>query len=662
MRSDAIGLFWQDTPRERGSRMARVMPPIPDTGWEAPKVFPNLRAAKALSIDVETYDPELKKHGPGWARGKGHICGLAVGTDDGGRWYFPMRHTIEKDHNLDPDHVLAWARDTLCDPSQPKVGANITYDVGWLREEGIRVKGPLYDVQFAEALLDERASVNLDDLGTRYLGEHKTSSLLYEWCSQYYGGRPTEDQRKNIYRAPPRLVGPYAQGDVDLPFRVMEKQWPLLLAQGLMDVFIMECELIPLMIEMRYAGVTVDIGRAERLREQMEDELADIDRQLAVMLGFEVNTNAAESLARAFDSLGIRYGHTEKGAPSFRASFLESVQHPVAQLILKKKKREKLKGTFIEGYILDSHVNGKLYGQFHQLRGDRSGARSGRFSSSNPNLQNIPVRSKLGKEMRKCFVPDLGHLRWRKHDYSQIEYRALAHYAVGLGSDEVRAQYQRDPRTDYHKMMHGLILDRTGKNLERGEVKNTNFGVVYGMGVAALARRLGLSKSAGRAFLETYHEGAPFVRPTMDATMTEAQKLGYITTLMGRRSRFDLWVPGKYDEDAKPLPYELAVLRYPNPQRAYLHKALNRRLQGTAADLIKMAMLKCWKGGIFDVTGVPRLTVHDELDFSDPGDCDDAFAEMIHIMETALPMSVPVMVGDERGPNWGDVEEYDQAA
>src|SRR5690606_17141235 len=205
--------------------------------------FPNLSAAKALSVDVETYDPELKKHGPGWARGKGHIVGIAVGTNDGYRAYFPMRHTIEKDTNLDPANVLRWAKDTLAD-NRPKVGANLTYDVGWLRWEGVPVGGMLYDVEFAEALLSESATVNLDDLGERYLGVGKTNDILYDWLSQYYGGKPSGEQRKNIYRAPPRLVGPYAEGDVDLPFRILNIQWGKLAEQGLLDIFEMECRLI----------------------------------------------------------------------------------------------------------------------------------------------------------------------------------------------------------------------------------------------------------------------------------------------------------------------------------------------------------------------------------------------------------------------------------
>ena len=656
MRSDAIGLFWQDVPRAKGDRTARVMPPIPDTGWEAPTEFPNLAAAKALAVDVETYDPELRKHGPGWARGIGHLVGIAVGVPEGQRWYFPMRHEVEKDHNLDPEHVLAWARDFLCNADQPKIGANITYDVGWLMQEGVPIQGALYDVQFAEALLREARTVNLDDLGERYLGEGKTSNQLYEWCYDFYSGSQV-DQRANIYRAPPRLVGPYAEGDVDLPFRVLNAQWPLLEEQGLLDLFSLENRLIYLMVAMRFAGVTVDIDHAVQMQENLTEELEVLNREIKDMVGFEVNTNAAASMAEAFDELGIYYGRTVKGNPTFTKVFLEQTTHPLAELIIRKKVREKLRGTFVKGYILDSHIDGKVYGSFHQLRSDSGGARSGRFSSSNPNLQNIPVRSEIGKVIRKAFIPDPGHACWRKHDYSQIEYRALAHYAVGPKSDEVRQRYSDDPTTDFHWLVRQIIYNTVGIELERPLVKNINFGTAYGMGQTKLGTYMKLSKTEAKALLEAIHDAAPFLRATMNASMEEATELGYITTILGRRSRFDLWVPGHYSPDAVPLPLDEALLAYRNPARAYLHKALNRRLQGSAADLIKVAMLQCWEGGVFAETGVPRLTVHDELDFSDPGGNDAAFQEMIRVMETAIPFRVPIQVGNEIGPSWGEVKE-----
>ena len=187
MRDDAIGLFWEDLPTPRGkNKIAAVMPEIPDTGWEPPQFLPNLSNAKVLSIDAETFDPDLEDFGPGWARGVGHLVGVSI-SDGHNKWYFPIRHEIEPEMNWDADIVIEWLKRTLSNPKQPKVG-DLIYDLGWLRQEGVIVEGPLFDVQFAEALLDESAMVALDTLAEKYLGEHKVTDLLYEWCANYYGG------------------------------------------------------------------------------------------------------------------------------------------------------------------------------------------------------------------------------------------------------------------------------------------------------------------------------------------------------------------------------------------------------------------------------------------------------------------------------------------
>lgn len=657
-------MFWQDLPssRKRGD-VVRPRPPVPETGWKPPTDFPNLSQAVVLSVDTETWDPDLEQSGPGWARNRGHVVGVSIGAKDAqgnkGAWYFPIRHTDTPEDNMDPDHVLAWLKTILETPHIPKVGANLIYDIGWLQHEGIMVQGPLFDVQHAEALLDERARVGLDILGEKYCGRGKQGNLLYQWCSDFYGGAANDRQRKNIFRSPPSLVGPYAEEDAALPLDVMEAQWPVLEKEDLLDLFHMECELIPLLVAMRYRGVPVDIPRAEALYESLGDEVTAMRGQLRDLAGFTVNENSADDLAKAFDKEGIPYNRTApterapNGNPSFTADFLESVQHPLGKMIVDIRQREKLRGVFLKSYILDNHVNGVVHGSFNQLRGDSGGTRSGRFSSSTPNLQNIPVRTELGKQIRRIFADK--YLPWRKYDYSQIEYRFLAHYAVGPGADDLRATYIRDPDTDYHKLVHQLILSTTGFDLIRGHVKNTNFGFIYGMGEPTLAAQIGINMAKARELFTAYHKGAPYVKPTMDATMKEAQIYGTITTILGRKSRFEMWEPSSYNDRRPATTYERALLKYGNIKRAFTHKALNRRLQGSAADLMKKAMVECWKQGIFAETGVPNLTVHDELDFIDEGGKDEAFRAMQHVMETCLPIKVPVRADYEIGPNWGDV-------
>lgn len=659
MRVDSIGMFWEDVASGgRGAKAIRVMPPIPDTGWLPPTYLPDLSQAKVISIDCETKDPELLEHGPGWARGKGHVVGVSVGADGGGRWYFPIRHEVEPEHNWPPEMVLSWLRDTLANPAQPKVGANLMYDVGWLRHEGVTVAGELVDVQYAEALLDERAEVALEVLAQKYLGEGKESSLLYRWCADFYGGKPNGAQRANIYRSPPRLVGPYAESDADLPLRVAIAMYPHLVREGMMDLFRMECDLIPMLIDMRFAGVTVNIPRAEELRDTLASREKIEEAKLSSLVGFHVDINSADTLAKAFDKVGLGYNKTAKGKPSFTKDFLKSLQHPVADHIREIRKLSKLRGTFVESYILNSHVNGRVFGQFHPLRGDEGGTRSGRFSSSTPNLQNLPSRDdELAPLVRGLFIPDPGHQQWRKYDYSQIEYRFLAHFAVGPMSDEIRAIFNADPDTDYHVMTQELVHRQTGQLLDRKPIKNINFGLIYGMGVDKLAGGLGLSVKAGRELFAAYHKGAPFAKATMEACSEEARDTGIIKTILGRKSRFDLWEPQSWGSEGLALPYEKAILQYGQIRRAYTHKALNRRLQGSAADMMKMAMWKCYKDGIFNETGIPRLTVHDELDFSDPGGKAAAFREMKHILENAMPLRIPIKADCDVGPDWGHVEE-----
>lgn len=669
-RFDSQGFFWTDLPKKRGDRSYdRPTPPIPETGWRPPTTFPNLSAAKTISFDTETFDPELTKvkgqpeKGPGWARGSGHIVGFSIGVEQGGRWYFPLRHEIEPEYNLDPQQCLSWAAHVLGD-ERPKVGANLFYDVGWMRQEGVTVRGPLYDVQYAEALLNsETPSVALDNLAKRYLGIPKNTEFLYEWLSDAYGGAANDKQRKNLYRCTPRLVGPYGESDADLPLRILPEQWKLLERDNLLDLFNMECGLIRLWIDMRFAGCPVDVDYFEKLRSEFMGEMDELATRMRSELGFSVNVNSGADLARAFDHLSIPYGRTApternpEGQPSFTADFLDSVDHPFAEMVRGHRQRGKIVSTFIESYILNSHVNGQVFCQFHPLRGDKNGARSGRLAASTPNLQNIPVRSEEGRRLRAGFIAQRGTC-WRKYDYSQIEYRLLAHHAVGQGAEDIRARYNRDPSTDYHEAIIALILQLTGIELERRPAKTINFGLIYGMSQRELIRRLNLSQIEGTGLFKNYHEAVPFAKATMNSCSDFAEKNGYIDTILGRRSRFDRWGPLGFDREAPTYGFERALKEYGNVQRAFTHKALNRRLQGGAADLMKKAMYQCYKDGIFDETGVPRLTVHDELDFIDEGQRSRAFEEMRHVMQTCIPqISVPVVADLEIGPNWGKVKD-----
>src|SRR5436190_4589025 len=347
----------------------RAPPPIPDTGWKPPTYYPNLSDASVISIDVETKETNFAL-GPGWARGpRGHICGFSVAAVDRsrnnrGKWYYPLRHEVEPEYNLDPKQSLGWLRETLHTPHIPKVGANLVYDIGWLTEEQIFVEGPLYDCQYAESLLDEDARVALDDLGHKYCGEGKADSLLYDWIRQAYAPKERE-LRGEIYRSPPRLVGPYGEQDADLPIRVLEKQWPLLASEGLLPLFEMECSLIRLYVRMRMSGVRVDLNYTEQLYVKFGQKFNEVVEQLYQISGLRVNVNSGRELGPLFDQLGIPYPKTEAGNPSFQKEFMVNLHNPVVDMVVLARNLYKLKETFLKSYLLEGNVGSRIFTNFH---------------------------------------------------------------------------------------------------------------------------------------------------------------------------------------------------------------------------------------------------------------------------------------------------------
>lgn len=635
----------------------RPIPYVRDTGWRPRAHYPDLSSAKIIGLDCETWDPGLLTAGPGWARGEGHIVGVSIATDNGFKAYYPIRHELGAEDNLPVYEVLGWLKRELGRPSQVKVGANITYDLGWLAAEGVEVQGLTFDVQFAEALLNPGARVALEGLGQKYVGEGKDSSEMYEWIAEAYGCKPNGEARGYIYKTPPRLVGYYAESDADLPIHVLKKQWSQLNKWNLLDCFYLETKLIPLMIKMRQVGVRVDLDAAKKADDRLSQEIAKMHGDIKAQLGFNINVNSGSDLAIAFDRLGLEYGRTEKGNPSFGADFLAGLHHPFAQLITEIKSFEKIQSTFIRGYIMGLNNNGFLHGQFHQMRGDDGGTVSGRFSSSDPNLQNIPSRHKiLGPLVRSCFVPDLGH-KWASADYAQIEYRFMAHFAVGPGADELRAIFAANPEADYHNVMVDIIKEASGHVIERKPAKTINFGLLYGMMLKALAAKLAMTVEEAEPILKAYHQGAPFIGATMKHYEELCYSQGYVETIMGRKTWFDKWVPKRGGFGKMPLPYEEARQEYgPNIKLADTHKAINRVLQGSSADQMKAGMLKGYEDGYYDEIGVPRLTVHDELNFSIP-DTDSsksAFKDFVRVMETVLPLRVPVLTDAQIGANWDE--------
>ena len=375
----------------------------PDTGWTCPTKFPDLSGAPWISLDTETKDPDLLTKGPGCRRPDSHIVGISVAVP-GKAFYFPMRHEGFGDCNLPPDQVLKWASDTLGNPEQPKFGANLMYDLDFLASEGVVVRGKFYDVMTAEPLIDENLfRYDLDSIAKRRVGEGKKNDALYHWCAATYGGEPNSKQRKNIWRAPPSLVGPYAEADAYLPKQIFDAQWKIIQEQDLEQIFRTEQRLIPMLLAMRQRGVRVDLEAAGQLDHDLTKQMEILQNTLPS--GIEIW--AAETIATAFDGLGLKYPRTGAGKPSFRKDWLMNHANPIAQTIGTLRRLDKAKGTFVSSYILGHEVNGRIHAEFIPLKRDTGGAVSGRFASANPNLQNVPIRDKqLGALVRSLFLPD----------------------------------------------------------------------------------------------------------------------------------------------------------------------------------------------------------------------------------------------------------------
>lgn len=654
-----------DIPKIDSQQIRRGFPaPIPNTGWRGVTEFPmHFFNAAQIAYDVETQETDFSR-GAGWAKGFGRIVGIAIAAKfhDGKieSHYFPIGHEAESHLNMNKDSVLAFVKDIL-ETNIPKVGANLIYDYGWLTDYGIYPKGVQLDVQFAEALMSNDGRVNLEYLGTKYLNKGKETDHLYDWIRQTYPRTPNGKLRQHIWQSPVSLVGYYGEEDAAMPLRIIDKQWEILVANELTQVFLVECESIPLLVKMRRAGATVDIDRTLDLRDRLDPIIAQSFSDIRNIAGQSLDSlDSGAEIGRLCDSLKIKYPRTAEGNPSFKKEWLKAQTHPLFAAILQGREASKIQSTFIDGYILGGSVNGKIHCDFHPMRSESGGTRTGRYASSNPNLQNIPSRSKLGKELREIFIPDKGHQAMFCGDYSQIEYRTLAHFAVGGGADKVREQYRLDPTTDYHELTIKLVYELTGLKIERKYIKNINFGLLYGMSQAKLAVQLAISAAMSDEVFAGYHAGAPYVKATMTSVSEDADRDGYVRTILGRKGYFDTYVPtrGGYGEIA--LPFERAVAKWGyNISKDKLYKAINYKIQGSAADCMKMAMVSGVRSGIFDEVGVPRLTVHDELVFSVEERTpryEEAMREYVHMAENCLPFSVPILFDSGYGTTWGNAK------
>ena len=609
----------------------------PPTEWIPPDKFPTkeLCEAKEIAIDLETRDPNLKKLGPGYIRGDGEVVGISFATESFSN-YFPFGH--EAGFNFPKKRVLEFTKE-ICATNSDKVFHNAPYDVGWLDKEGVPVKGRIIDTMVVAPLIDENQFwFSLNALGRTYVGEGKTQSELYAAAEEW-----GLDPKAEMWRLPSAYVGTYATQDAVLTLKLWNQFKILLEEQNLWNVFNLEMSVLPILMKMKKKGVRVDVDKAERLKKKLIAREREIVRNIKKESGAkEVQLWAANSLSKVFDALDLTYLRTPTGLPSFTKAFLENHPHPVAQLIREAREVNKTHSTFIDSILKHEH-NGRIHAEIRQLKGQTGGTVTGRLSMSNPNLQQIPARNKeIGPLVRSLFLPEEED-KWCSADFSQQEPRILTHYASRShyeGADTVADAYCSGD-ADFHQEVANLV------GINRKTAKTIGLGIMYGMGKGKLADQLGVTIEEAVEVLQKFNTYAPFVRQLADSVMRSANQKGYIKTILGRRCHFDMWEPLKYGT-GRPLKYKEAVHEYNGEiKRAFVYKALNKLIQGSAADMTKQAMVHCYEEGY-----LPLLQVHDELVFSvkDKKEVKD----ICRIMEEAVPLEVPNKVDAELGKNWGD--------
>ena len=604
------------------------------TEWNCPETFPDLKDAKYIAIDLETKDLDLKSRGSGAIQGRGEIVGIAVAVD-GWSGYYPIAH--EGGGNLDKRIVLEWFK-KVCATDAIKIFHNAMYDVCWIKSYGIQLNGHIIDTMVMASLIDEnRIWYSLNSVSFDYLGEVKDEKALKEAADSW-----GIDAKKEMYKLPAMYVGNYAEKDAELTLELFKTLSREIKKQNLTNIFDLETQLFPCLIDMKFRGVRVDVQKAHELKKKLSTEEENLIQEIKKETGIETQIWAARSIAEVFQKLSLPYETTEKtGAPSFTKNFLSTHANPLVKKIAKARELNKAHTTFIDTILKHEH-RGRIHADINPIRSDTGGTVTGRFSYSNPNLQQIPARNKeLGPLIRSLFLPEVDH-KWGCFDYSQQEPRLVVHYAATtepISFDQSVTKIVekfKDNSVDFHQTVADMA------KISRTQAKVINLGLFYGMGKAKLQAELGLqTKAEAEELFNQYHENVPFVRELMNSTSKHAQTSGSIGTLLGRRCRFDKWEPNQFGMH-KAMSFEEAERTYGRGRirRAYTYKALNKLIQGSAADMTKKAMLDLYKEGI-----IPHIQIHDELDISIQSD--DQVKKIIEIMENAVTLVVPNKVDYE---------------
>ena len=686
----------------------------------------NLEGIDTVAIDLETYDPNLKTKGSGAVRKDGFVTGIAIATKNQ-TFYFPIAHHMTD--NLNTKETWNYLNEKVFQNKDiTKVFHNAMYDVCWIRSAtGQMLKGKLLDTMIAASVIDEtRMRYSLDSISKDYLKESKYKYDLAEKVLEWSNGM-IKDPMSNMHKLPHHLVKDYAEQDVNLTLKLwelFEKKLDEVLytkikADGSKEfktcrkIFELETKLFPCLVDMKFKGVRIDVEKAKVLGKLLEKRRDNLLKIIKKHTDVDIDIWAASSIKALLEHEKITdYEKTkdrkkklkgkdgknildDKGepktelvpstTPKLPKDYLKTHKNRFLRMIVKARECDKAKNTFVEG-LLDFVHEGRIHADINQIRSDQGGTVTGRFSMSNPNLQQIPSKGIIGKKMRELFIPDEGCV-WGSFDYSQQEPRIVVHYALTLYPyknpdiempNNLRESLERIEKSyktsdvDFHQVVADMA------QISRTTAKTINLGLFYGMGKIKLASELNLTKAQANTLFNTYHEKAPFVKKLSQDLIEFAEDNKLLFTLGDRFCRFNRWETrdrewnskiNRYDpvdiltEEKAKTAFKAELLdkfkdsiadnymkdftNYYKP--AFTYKALNRLIQGSAADMTKKAMVDLYEQGI-----LPQIQIHDELCLSIKNDKEAKKVEQT--MKYAIPLKVPNKVNYKKGSNWGSIK------
>ena len=508
----------------------------------------DLKNVDTVAVDIETYDPNLKTKGLGAIRNDGFICGIAVATNKDTA-YFPLQHS---DINLDSKKIeKIWDvlnKKIFQNEKITKVFHNAMYDVCWIRAvTGKMIKGRIVDTMIAASVINEnRFKYSLDSLSKDYLNDSKYKYDLQQKTLEWSGGT-VRDPITNMHKLPASIVKEYAKQDVNLTFQLwnlFNKKIDEVLytkedgeQKNCRKIFELETKLFLCLVDMKFKGVKIDVQKAIEFGKHLKKRRNQIIKAIENKTTFKVDIWAAASIKNLLEQQKITdYKVTPKSKmPQLPKDYLRTHRNKCLRMIAKAREYDKAVNTFIEG-LLGYVYEGRIHADINQIRSDQGGTVTGRFSMSNPNLQQIPSKGYIGKKMRELFIPEEGHT-WGSFDYSQQEPRIVVHYAIKLGlpgTESLQNEFDRED-ADFHQIVADMA------NISRKQAKTINLGLFYGMGKIKLQKELGLDKNKARILFNEYHSRVPFVRQLSQDLIQFAKENKLLFTLYDRFCRFDKW-------------------------------------------------------------------------------------------------------------------------